>query len=82
MISRTPIKSPLKKYLLGMLYRHDRISEEFSKNFFSSVKDIARKMKLGVIIKSHPNDIHDYRDYFSDQDEFFSPRHICKAHSC
>ena len=35
---------------------------------------IARKMNLGVIVKSHPNDIYDYRDYFSDQEEFFSTK--------
>ena len=66
--------STQKKYLLAMPYRHDRISEEFSRTFFSSVKDIARKMNLGVIVKSHPNDIYDYRDYFSDQEEFFSTK--------
>ena len=69
-----------KKYLLAMPYRHDRISEEFSKNFFSSVKDIARKMKLEVILKSHPNDIYDYSDYFSDQNEFFFHQDISARH--
>lgn len=59
-----------------MPYRHDRISEEFSRNFFSSVKDIAWKMNLGVIVKNHPNDIYNYRDYFANQEEFFSSRHI------
>ena len=72
--------STQKKYLLAMPYRHDRISEEFSRTFFSSVKDIARKMNLGVIVKSHPNDIYDYRDYFSDQEEFFFHQDISARH--
>ena len=72
--------STQKKYLLAMPYRHDRISEEFSRTFFSSVKDIARKMNLGVIVKSHPNDIYDYRDYFSDQDEVFFHQDISARH--
>jgi hypothetical protein len=72
--------STQKKYLLAMPYRHDRISEEFSSNFFSSVKDIAWKMNLGVIVKSHPNDIYNYRDYFSDQEEFFFHQDISERH--
>ena len=41
---------------------------------------IARKMNLGVIVKSHPNDIYDYRDYFSDQEEFFFHQDISARH--
>ena len=44
------------------------------------MKDIARKMKLEVILKSHPNDIYDYSDYFSDQNEFFFHQDISARH--
>ena len=70
-----------KKYLLIMPYRHDRINEEFSKNFFLSVENIARRMNLGVIVKNHPNDVFDYSHYFSEKSDIFfhlslSERHI------
>lgn len=69
-----------KGYLLVMPYRHDRINEEFSKNFFLSVKNIARKMDLGVIVKNHPADIYNYRQYFSEKDDIFFHQDISNRH--
>lgn len=69
-----------KGYLLVMPYTHDRINEEFSKNFFLSVKNIAQKMDLGVIIKNHPADIYDYRQYFSKKEDIFFHQDISNRH--
>ena len=54
-----------KKYLLVMPYRHESISENFSRRFFEEVNVIADEKKLNIIIKNHPNDVFDYANYFS-----------------
>jgi len=69
-----------KNYLLVMPYRHDRIDEEFSKNFFLSVKDIARERNLEVVLKNHPNDIYDYSSYFSEKEQIFFHQDISDRH--
>ena len=58
-----------KKYLLVMPYRHDQISENFSKRFFEEANIVAKEKKLNVIIKNHPNDVFNYAKYFSCEEE-------------
>jgi hypothetical protein len=58
-----------KKYLLVMPYRHDKISENFSKRFFDEANIIAKEKNLKIILKSHPNDVFDYAKYFSCKEE-------------
>lgn len=69
-----------KNYLLVMPYRHDRIDEEFSKNFFLSVKNIARERNLEVFLKNHPNDIYDYSNYFPEKEQIVFHQDISKRH--
>jgi len=61
-----------KSYLLVCPYRHDQISEEFSRNFFKNVNKIAEEKKLNIIIKNHPNDKFDYTKYFSSGKEILN----------
>jgi hypothetical protein len=58
-----------KKYLLVMPYRHDQISENFSKIFFEHANIIAKEKNLSIILKNHPNDVFDYAQYFSCEEE-------------
>ena len=69
-----------KNYLLVMPYRHDRIDEEFSKNFFLSVKDIARERNLEVVLKNHPNDIYDYSNYFPEKEQIVFHQDVSERH--
>ena len=61
-----------KRYLLVCPYRHDRISENFSRNFFEYVNTMAEKKKLNVIIKNHPNDTYDYTKYLSSEKDIIN----------
>jgi len=70
-----------KSYLLVCPYRNDQVPEKFSRKFFTYVNAVAKKMKLNIVIKNHPNDTFDYRAYFPYEQQIMnfsnkSERHI------
>lgn len=50
-------------YLLAMPYNHNLIGSEFNAEFFRCVKVIAKEKNLAIIVKNHPNDKFNYREY-------------------
>ena len=50
-------------YLLAMPHIHNLVGSEFNAEFFRCVKLIAKEKNLAILVKNHPNDKFNYREY-------------------